>query len=184
MKKDRSLAKLFLLTTLLIGLFIYSTELLRKGVTVDIFDYAVSITIFIYPVTFYIANLITRQFEAVDTIRAIVIAAVVQFGLYWLGYSETGFALVVASTMAFVIAQAANLAVAEDLIKRSSNRYVDWFMLYVLIFILDNIIYIVVINNYVDVDFLSATLLLTFVVKSIVASVLGLGEVLDLRKKK
>lgn len=183
MKKERNVAKLFVLTSIISGLFIYANELLRMGSTIDIFDYTVSTSILVYPFTFYIANIITREFEALDTIKAILVAVMVQILIFWLGSLEYGFALIMVSCITFVLSQAVNLHVAGDLIAKGDKKYVNWFMLYVLVLALDNILHIVFISNYTPIVFLSGTVMVGLIIKTFISAFLGLGEILVLKRK-
>lgn len=183
MKKERNIAKLFLLTSILSGLFIYANELLRMGETIDLFDYTVSTGIFIYPFTFYVVNVITREFETIDAIKAVLFAVMAQALIFWLGGLEYGFALIMVSSIKFILAQAVNVYIAGDLISKRDNKYVNWFMLYVLILALDTILYVIFISNYTPVVFLSGTIMVGLIIKTFISALMGLGEILVLKRK-
>lgn len=143
--QEKNIPLLFFLNVLMATVLIYSNKLSAENIVVHIISWDVSVTMFIYPFVFFIANYITRHFGSTQAIKVLLITLTCQI-LYFL-YTNT---LSMASIFSFSLAQGFNLVGFTYLEKKKSTTFLNRFSLYILVFLIDNIVFLSVSGSITD----------------------------------
>lgn len=143
MKKSNT-SLLFLLIILLCSTLLISNEMVPQ--TCTIFNYKVLTSVFVFPFTFLIINTIIKKYDSMMALKSILIAIGVQLVFFvfksWLDVGVISYGMILGTTLGFCVSGAINVCVYERLMEEKENKGLPLFLLYVIVILVDNVIYL------------------------------------------
>lgn len=176
-KNDHS--ELFLLFTLMSAILILSME--ANNYQFSLFNYKIGFDIFIYPLSFLVANLTIKKYGDNKAVFLIIFSALILFGyLLFEGFLLTGntfkINLALANLGSFVISQTANLIIYNKLLEKKQLNLLTLSLLYVIVITLDSTIKIIAIFSLIHFTDQLLFYMITNCCKAIIALFLAFIE--------
>ncbi len=149
----------------------------------ECFGYSIWVSVFIYPLVFFFANMITKKYGPINTLFGIIGAVIMQLLIF------TGFALstdinvdlliVLGTLISFIIMQLVNLELYLKILNGKSSFLKLW-ILYTALILGDSLLFSLIVNQGLTSDF-GMIFLISNVIRVLVGTILVF---LDQRQSK
>lgn len=178
-KLNKDYSELFLLFTIMIATTILSVE--ASNYYFSLFNYKIGFDVFIYPLSFLIANLTTKKYGDNQTFFLILISALLLFGYFLydsflLPGKSFNINIVLAFIGSFVISQTINLIVYNKLLTTNKLTFLNLILLYIVVITVDSFIKMIALFTIFDCIYFLPTYIIINIIKLLIALVLALTQ--------
>ncbi len=144
-KKEKNTLSLVANNVMLSFILIISNVVVNQ--TFNIGNEAILFTVFIYPLVFFFANRINKEYGIIQTYASLFTAILVQCIMYYTLVRQVSPEIILASICAFSISQLVNTALYAKNIKNKKIDFIAVLPTYMLAIIIDSIIFSLIING-------------------------------------